>query len=1016
MKIGIVKWYDEEKQCGVVQDVRGVTYFVRARNIIEPRGGPLEEGEHVRFSTQKNERRPDEEEAIDVHVVEDEAPRKTSARQDAMQAAAGRVLQFKQRRLREESAAPVDPFAKGARITHPEFGAGTVLLATRRTITVEFDDGELQSFEREVLQALLANAPAQRHVGRGTLFSGHMDVLRREALEDLHEEGIDVDHIYRVEDDAEAEPLEPLPDLDPRVRAAFKAVGIDSFYSHQAQAYRALRDKKSAVLSTPTASGKTASFTPAILEELLTKRGATALFVFPLVALASDQVARLRELNDALPEADRLTIGVLNSSVSAEEKQKVRTRDNDVIITTPDTLHYMLLPNASANWSRFFRNLRFVVLDEAHVYKGAFGSNVANIVRRVIARTYRLSKSAPQIVVSSATVHSPLNLAVQLTGYKREHFAVIDRSGARVPRRHFLITRTTTQDLCEFFADAKTDDGAGGERPIRVIVFTRSISAAKSGSARLREYFGKRGRGYLGDAVADYYSDRADKNDVFTRLRTGEIRFIFATTALMAGIDIGDLDVAVVDGFPGQVMDARQMFGRAGRRSEGAAVFVAHAGNAFDDFYLRNPDLLFRGPTEPVIANPENPILLAAHLLCAAHVGGSPWQREGPLAADALRLFGGAAAEVIDELEEREIVRIAADGTIEGSDGRPHNDWPLSDLRATNDREPFRLVDETGRELERKRRALAFRDAHPDAVFLHDGQCYRVTHFPRRGDNGTVITCKVVRNEDMRTRGDEQISATVRRELLPARDVNLFRIAAGDVTVRMQVRSYRCVRGNALMRCTNRRCRHESPNTLIRTCPQCRRAMREVRVEKIDADSRPISDEYDLSFHLDTQGAWLILPTKLRQEYEEQFQPRRESQTHKHAQPFVDYECAMNSALNAVLKAFPQCANCDVDDIAAARMEDRWYFYDDFPGGLGLAVEFARDPQPYLETALEYVERCICDDAGCPVCLHNFRMHEASGLSRLAARYVLRRMLGKDTGQVIVDLEAHANAQNAGRR
>ncbi len=1016
MKVGIVKWYDEDKACGMVQDVRGVTYFVRARNIAEPRGGPLEEGEHVRFGTQQNERRLDEEEAIDVRLVEDEAPRKSSTWQDALQAAAGRVLQFKQRQLRDAPAAPVDPFAKGARITHPEYGAGTVLLSTRRSVTVEFDDGVLQRFEREALQVLLADSSTSRLTGRGTQFAKHMDRLRRDALEDLSEEGIDGDRIYRVEDDAEAAPFEALPELDARVRAAFEAVGIRSFYSHQAQAYRALRDKKSVVLSTPTASGKTASFTPAILEELLAKRGSTALFVFPLVALATDQVERLRELNDKLPEADRLTIGVLNSSVSTEEKQQVRGRDNDIIITTPDSLHYLLLPNSFANWARFFRNLRFVVLDEAHVYKGAFGSNVANIMRRVAARTFRLSNRAPQVVISSATVHSPLHLAAQLTGFKPEHFVVIDRSGARVPRRHFLMTRTPVQDLCEFFADTKTDDSNGGERPVSMIVFTRSINAAKSGSVRLREFFRKQGRGHLSDAVADYYSDRADKNDVFARLRRGEIRFIFATTALMAGIDIGDLDVAVVDGFPGQVMDARQMFGRAGRKSEGAAIFVARAGSPFDDFYLRNPDLLFRGPTEPVIANPENPILLSAHLLCAAHTGDQMWRREGPLTANALRLFGGAAAEVVDELEGRGLLHIAPDGAIHGTEGRPHDEWPLNDLRATNEREPFQLIDEHGRELEKKRRALAFRDAHPNALFVHDGTCYRITHFPKRGEKGTVIECKAVRDDGMWTRGDEEVGVKVRREILPARDVEQFRMSAGEVTVRTQVLTYHYVRSSTMMRCTNRRCRHQSPNTLIGKCAKCKAPMREVHVETIDAERHPISEEYDLSFTLDTQASWIELPVQLREEFAERFWPRWQSVINDGVQPYPDYECATNSALNAVLKAFPQCANCDPDDIAAAAVGDRWYFYDDFPGGLGLAVEFARDPQPYLEMALEYVERCICDDTGCPVCLHNFRMRSASVLSRLAARYLLRRILGLDAAQVILDLESYVDRHHIGEK
>jgi ATP-dependent helicase YprA (DUF1998 family) len=710
---------------------------------------------------------------------------------------------------------------------------------------------------------------------------------------------------------------------------------------------------------------------------------------------------------------------VLNSSVSVEEKRQVRARDNDIIITTPDTLHYMLLSNGSQNWARFFANLRFIVLDEAHVYKGAFGSNVANIARRAAARTFRLSKRAPQIVISSATVHAPLELANQLTGYKREAFTLIDKSGARVPRKHFLITRTPTQELCEFFAGVKTDDQNGGERPVSMIVFTRSIGAAKSGSARLREYFRKRGLLAQVDMVGDYYSDRSDKNDVFARLRRGEIRFIFSTTALMAGIDIGDLDVAVVDGFPGLVMDARQMFGRAGRRSEGAAIFVAHAGSPFDEFYVHNPDLLFRGPTEPVIANPENPILLAAHLACAAHVGDSTWKREGPLAAQALRLFGGAAGDVIDELEGRGLLKVGADGSIYGSEGKPHDDWPLSDLRATNDREPYKLVTEDGRELESKRRALAFRDAHPDALFAHDNVRYQVTLFPKSGEKSTTIRCKPVRDDGYHTRGQEEIGVRVKRTLLDLRDAALVRVAAGEVTVRTQVRSYKRIKTTEYLRCTNRRCRHESSNTLLRSCSKCKSMMREVRAEVPDPSQIVIPPEYDLSFTLDTQAGWLELPPALHEDFAKNFWPRwQQTFEDDTLQNYPDARCASESALSAVLKAFPQCANCDPGDIAAHSQPEpsgeRWYFYDNFPGGLGLAMEFVRDPLPYLETALEYVERCICGDEGCPVCLHNFGRRDVGLLSRLAARYLLRRILNRDAGSVLTDLRAYVTATYPG--
>ena len=614
-RTGIVDWYSEEGY-GVIRDAEGSKYFVHHNNV-SPEAGALQKGQRVTFEARLSKRRTGGFEAYNVALAPTPAP-------DVLEIAAAEVLRYKREVREGRQPIAADPFRRNTAIVHPVHGRGQIVFTTKNTVTVEFEDADLLSFSREQLRADLvlnttdersdACAPSTDPAARNTPFTHFMQQLRRDTMADLDEDRIDTAGIYLLEEGAPATPAAPLTTLDPRVQNAFAQQGITSFFSHQQAAYDALRSGKSAVLSTPTASGKTAGFTPAILETLLQQPNATALHVFPLVALAGDQTEKLLALNEALPAADRMAIGVLNSSVSRDDKWETLKRDNRLVVTTPDTLHYRLLPNAFPNWETFFGNLRFLVLDEAHIYKGAFGANVANIVRRVVARTFRLSKRAPQIVVSSATVRDPMELAVRLTGYKADAFVHVGKSGARTPRRHFLITRAPAQDICADLLDVNTIDALTGQpRPARVIVFTRSIQGTKNGCERLRDQLRRRGRGDLAERVADFYSDKADKNDTFARLRSGEIQCIFSTTALMAGIDIGSLDVVIVDGFPGLVMDARQMFGRAGRAGEGAAIFVAHKGNPFDEFYLDNPDLLFKGDTEPVIVNPQNPLLLAAH-------------------------------------------------------------------------------------------------------------------------------------------------------------------------------------------------------------------------------------------------------------------------------------------------------------------------------------------------------------------------------------------------------------------
>jgi DEAD/DEAH box helicase domain-containing protein len=1000
---GIVDWYHADGY-GVIRGATGVEYFARHVDLASNTGGMLRKGQRVTFRARPSKKKEGRMDALDVELA-DSVMLTTDRTQAALETAASEVLRARRARRESPAGAAPDIFAKGAIITHPEFGRGEVLLSTRITVSVAFDDGGIESFRRAELQAALAqSSTGSQLTSAATQISGFMDKLRRDTQIALSDEGLDSDGVYQVEPAREPRSSAQLDGLDPRIRDAFAEQGLTAFFSHQAESYAALKAGRNLVLCTPTASGKTASFTPAILESLLCDPGGAALFVFPLVALAADQTAKLLALNAALDSADQLRIGVLNSSVGDDEKRETMRARNDILVTTPDTLHYRLLPSSAANWSDFFARLRFIVLDEAHLYKGAFGSNVANIVRRAIARTYRLSGRAPKVVVASATVRDPRAVAAKLTGYKADTFTVVDQNGARSPRRHMLITRENTQDLCTELLDVNTRDAHTGKtRPVRVIVFTRSIQGARNGCARLREHLSKNGRAELSARIADYYSDKSDKNDTFARLRKGEIQCIYSTTALMAGIDIGSLDVVIVDGFPGLVMDARQMFGRAGRASEGAAIFVAHRGDPFDDFYLDNPDLLFRGVTEPVIANPDNPLLLNAHLLCAAHRG------EGPLHVNALRLFGDDAPVAVSALEESGQLRVQGK-SIHGVTPNPHDAWPLADLRATNDKLPLIVQTRDGRELERKRRAIAHRDTHPDAVFTHNGEKYRVTQFPKRGAPAPLIVCEALKTDPgYWTQGVETFTITIEKLLAQADPAQKPGAALGDARVLVDVNAYRTLRTRIAARCVSRRCRHESPNTALKRCPNCGAQMRVRQSDEADPNETPIPDEFDLSSVLDTQAAWIKITPEHKQRFETQFAARQKRDAAgKSRTELPGFATAVGSAMNAIVKAFPECANCDRDDVAAALEEHeggaRLYFYDQFPRGLGLAAEFALDPQAYLETALETVERCGCDDAGCPVCLQHFRLRQQGKLSKLGARYWLRTLMGLDVAPVLADL------------
>lgn len=314
----------------------------------------------------------------------------------------------------------------------------------------------------------------------------------------------------------------------------------------------------------------------------------------------------------------------------------------------------------------------------------------------------------------------------------------------------------------------------------------------------------------------------------------------------------------------------------------------------------------------------------------------------------------------------------------------------------------------------RRSAARALRDTHPDAIFVNDGQKYRVVQFPKAGDASYLIVCELVKGQtDHYTQGIEEFNIRVNKVISPAHIVGSMGLGLGDVTVRTSVSAYRRIHTRNVARCVNRRCKHETPNIELRRCPRCNNAMRTHQIDDPEPLPVPITG-YDLSTQLDTQAAWIELGPAVQAAYEAAFWPRWHMQDQEgNSQPHPSFSCAVASVAGTLIKAFPECANCDRDDIAGVYLQHqtawRIYIYDNFPQGLGLAAEFEHDVMPYLQTALAYVERCTCDDAGCPVCLFNFRARQQTTLSKLASRFLLRHLLGQDVQPALDDLESHTS-------
>ena len=420
---------------------------------------------------------------------------------------------------------------------------------------------------------------------------------------------------HRVLPEREAQ-VAPFPDwLDRRLVRGLHAQGIEMLYTHQREALDALREGKDVVVVTPTASGKTLCYGLPVLQAVADDPSARALFLFPTKALSQDQMAAFRELAER-SEMD-VQAGVYDGDTPGPIRTNIRT-SGQVVVTNPDMLHSAILPHHT-KWFQLFEQLRYIVVDETHMYRGIFGSHVANVLTRLL-RLCAHYGSHPQIVCCSATIGNPKELAETLTG---RQMTVIDRNGAPAGEKHVVILNPPVIDsrtgvrpgpLGLSHHSALNFLRAGRQ----TIVFSKARVAVELLLTSLREAFRegrgplKRIRGYRGGYLP------TERRDIEAGLRTGEVLGVVSTNALELGIDIGRLDVSILAGYPGTIAATWQQMGRSGRRREASvAILVAGAG-ALDQFIANHPAFLFDSSPEEARLDPTNLHVLLAHVRAAA--------------------------------------------------------------------------------------------------------------------------------------------------------------------------------------------------------------------------------------------------------------------------------------------------------------------------------------------------------------------------------------------------------------
>lgn len=517
----------------------------------------------------------------------------------------------------------------------------------------------------------------------------------------------------------------PFPDaLDPRLRTVLEQRGIEQLYTHQAEAYEAVVSGQNIVVTTPTASGKTLCYNLPILDAIVKDPSTRALCLFPTKALAQDQMAELHELTGLLGDAGNEAIGVhtYDGDTPQDARRSIRTRAH-IVLSNPDMLHSGILPH-HPRWSKLFENLRFIVIDELHAYRGVFGSHLCNVLRR-LQRICRHYGSEPRIICSSATIANPRELAERLV---EQPFAHIERSGAPRGEKFFVIVNppVVNRELGirrSYLAEARRVAGEFLRRQLQVIVFAQSRLSTEILTTYLKEDFDdlpgmpEKIRGYRGG----YLPMR--RREIERGLREGLVRGVVSTNALELGIDIGALDVSVLAGYPGTIAATWQRAGRAGRRQARSAAVLVASSAPVDQFVARHPSYFFDSSPEHALVNPDNLHILVEHVKCAAF--------ELPLMTN--EQFGRVdVQEVLAVLQESGLVHQSAASDPETGVGQWHwtsESYPADavSLRSVSS-DNFVVVDLThgAKVIGETDFSSGPSTLHPKAIYIVEGRLYQV--------------------------------------------------------------------------------------------------------------------------------------------------------------------------------------------------------------------------------------------------------------------------------------------------
>lgn len=731
-----------------------------------------------------------------------------------------------------------------------------------------------------------------------------------------------ISHICRIP--AVSAKLADFPDdLAPELAGMLRSREINQLYTHQLQAWAAIRAGQDVVIETPTASGKTLCYNLPVVQERLHDPAACAFYLFPTKALSQDQQAELNTLLQALPQTVR---AVTYDGDTPQSIRKTAREQASIIITNPDMLHSGILPN-HAKWSRFFAALKYIVIDEMHMYRGVFGSHVANVIRRLL-RIARFYGAEPRFIFCSATIANPAELAEALIGRPVQ---LINQNGAARAERYLVLYNPPVTDVVQGIRISTALESVKLSawllrQGLKTILFARSRMKVELIASYLNEQFrnvftenhGIRVEPYRGGLLPN------ERRAIEKGLRDGDIHGVVSTNALELGIDIGGLEAAVIAGWPGNLASFRQQAGRAGRRQGISWQFFIAGSAPMDQFLLEHPDRILADAAESGQINPDNIYIYMDHVKCAAF--------ELPFSENDV--FGSDLQAALEYLQEDGLVRKTQGRWFWSDSAFPAEKLSLRSATADN----VVIIDETdGRNqvIGEMDRPGAKEYLYDNAVYIHRGNQFMV----RKLDIENRI-CQVVESDvNYFTDAVVKIDIKVLSEDLDLNDGHLRQVC-GDILLRSQVEKFKKLRFNS----------HENIGYGEIYLPP----------EEIQTRALMLSASSDTSF-----GRRLA------------------------ALPSDAARAHVLSAITYLLRNLaPLHLLCDRVDIGTSwNIRDEHfgvpslYIWDRYPGGTGLAENLPPYLQDLFAKAANRISSCSCEN-GCPSCIG--LVDEALG--RLAGR------------------------------